>query len=90
VREEVSELMNIFDPQKRGAVSKEEFLAIMGQEFDALNRSGTGQLNASELSRLPAAVSGLAATGSQCLKANPPPRCFRGDTYFRGPPLGPR
>jgi hypothetical protein len=69
-REEVSELMKMFHADKNGTVSREEFLAIMGQEFDALNTSKTGQLTPSELSRLPMAMSGT------CLKANPPPRCL--------------
>src|SRR5580704_13196216 len=75
-REEVSELMKMFDTEKKGTVSKEEFLAIMGQEFDALNRSKTGQLTASELNRLPAAISGLAKDGASCFRAIPPPRCL--------------
>jgi hypothetical protein len=69
-REEVSELMKMFHADKNGTVSREEFLANMGQEFDALNTSKTGQLTPSEWSRLPMAMSGT------CLKANPPPRCL--------------
>ena len=67
---ETSELMKLFDADNKGTVSKEQFLAIMGQKFDALNRSQTGQLSPSELSRLPMAMSGT------CLNANPPPRCL--------------
>ena len=90
VRVETTELMQIFDADRNGRISKEEFLAIMGQEFDALNRSKTGQLSPSELGRLPAAIRGAGPDSLSCQRANPPPRCNSPEPAFRGSPLGPR
>ena len=76
VRGEVTELMQIFDSEGKGRVTKEEFLAVMGREFDALNRSKTGALSPSELARLPAAIRGAGPDSLSCQRANPPARCF--------------
>ena len=69
--EEASELMQMFDADKNGTVSKDEFLSRMGQMFDRLDTNKNQQLEPRELNRLPYAMSG------QCLKASPPPRCLQ-------------
>jgi len=54
----VAELLRLMDQDKNGRVSKDEFLAFMSAEFDRLDRDKSGELTASELSRLPYAPSG--------------------------------
>lgn len=46
------QLLLLMDKNKDGKVSREEFMSYMAAEFDRLDKSKDGQLDATELTRL--------------------------------------
>ena len=47
---DVRQLIRLFDTDKSGSISKDEFLQFMAQKFDRLDADKSGQLDAKELS----------------------------------------
>jgi len=49
--EEVKQLILLMDTNKNGKISKQEFLAYMGAEFDRLDKDRSGELDPKELAQ---------------------------------------
>jgi Ca2+-binding EF-hand superfamily protein len=49
---DVKQLLSLMDKDKDGTVSKDEFLAFMGQTFDHLDANKSGTIERGELSQL--------------------------------------
>ena len=49
--DEVKQLVLMMDADKNGKISKQEFLAFMGAEFDKLDKDKSGELDVRELAQ---------------------------------------
>lgn len=50
--DDVKHLLLLMDADKKGMVSKQEYMRYMEAEFERLDKNKTGQLNVKELTRL--------------------------------------
>ena len=61
--EEVKELLLLIDTDKRGRISKEEWMKFMEPEFDRLDKDQSGQLDVKELGQSRLRVSPFTSVG---------------------------
>jgi hypothetical protein len=61
--EEVKQLMLLIDTEKKGKISKQEWMKFMEAEFDRLDKSKNGELDLQELTQSKLRVSPLVSVG---------------------------
>jgi Ca2+-binding EF-hand superfamily protein len=61
--EEVKQLLLLIDTDKKGKISKQEWIKFMEAEFDRLDKNKTGELDVKELAQSRFRVSHFAAVG---------------------------
>lgn len=61
--EEVKQLLLLIDTDKKGKISKQEWMRFMGAEFDRLDKSKNGELDLKELTQSRLRVSHFTSVG---------------------------
>jgi Ca2+-binding EF-hand superfamily protein len=61
--DEVKQLLLLIDTDKKGKISKQEWMKFMEAEFDRLDKNKTGELDVKELAQSRLRVSHFAAVG---------------------------